>query len=140
MWVKVKFKVVHLLHWFDPVKYVKDVSHVEHTDSLLIHPNFSSKLMITWLCLFENPLFIRFQTDRKLTFDPVRTKEGGSKLRIRTFYQSRDHEFINHVTMNRSKTHFWSTFISSNWIKSEFSFSLKADQKWVFEQIESRDH
>ena len=34
---------------FDPVKYVKEVSHVEHlhADSLLIHPNFSSKLMIT---------------------------------------------------------------------------------------------
>ena len=33
---------------FDPVKYVKEVSHVEHmqADSLLIHPNFSSKLMI----------------------------------------------------------------------------------------------
>ena len=34
---------------FDPVKYVKEVSHVEHmhADSILIHPNFSSKLMIT---------------------------------------------------------------------------------------------
>ena len=34
---------------FDPVKYVKEVSHVEHmhADSLLNHPNFSSKLMIT---------------------------------------------------------------------------------------------
>ena len=30
---------------FDPVKYVKEVSHVEHrhADLLLIHPNFSSK-------------------------------------------------------------------------------------------------
>ena len=36
---------------FDPVKYVKEVSHVEHmhADSILIHPNFSSKLMIMWL-------------------------------------------------------------------------------------------
>ena len=34
---------------FDPVKYVKEVSHVKymHADSILIHPNFSSKLMIT---------------------------------------------------------------------------------------------
>ena len=34
---------------FDPVNYVKEVSHVKHmhADSLLIHPNFSSKLMIT---------------------------------------------------------------------------------------------
>ena len=52
---------------FDPVKYVKEVSHVEHmpADSLLIHSNFSSKLMITWLNLFENPLLIRFPTERK---------------------------------------------------------------------------
>ena len=42
--------------------------------------------------------------------------------------------------INWSKTHFWSSSISSNWIKSEFSISLKADQKWVFEQIETRDH
>ena len=44
------------------------------------------------------------------------------------------------LKMKEVKTHFWSTFISSNWIKSEFSISLKADQKWVFEQIETRDH
>ena len=40
-------------------------------------------------------------------------------------------QFINHMTMNCSKSHFWSTFISSNWTKSEFSISLKADQKLV---------
>ena len=39
---------------------------------------------------------------------------------------------INHVTMNSSKTQFWSTFITSNWIKIEFSISLKTDQKWVW--------
>ena len=100
---------------FGPVKYVKEVSHVEHmhADLLLIHPNFSSKLMITWLNMFENLLLIRFQTDRKLTFDPVRTNK----------------DVINHVIVNCSKTHFWSTFISSNWITIEFSISLKADQK-----------
>ena len=34
---------------FDPVRYMKEVSHVKHMheDSILIHPNFSSKLMIT---------------------------------------------------------------------------------------------
>ena len=31
-----------------------------------------------------------------------------------------------------SKIHFWSTVVLSNWIKSEFSSSLKVDQKWVF--------
>ena len=63
---------------FDPVKYVKDVSHVKqmHADLILIHPNFSSKLMVTWL----NPLLIRFQTDRKLSFNPVRTDEAIIKV------------------------------------------------------------
>ena len=60
---------------FGPVKYVKEVSHVKHmyADLLLVHPKFSSKLMITR----GNPLLIRFQTDRKLNFGPVRTNEGG---------------------------------------------------------------
>ena len=49
-------------------------------------------------------------------------------------------QFINHVTMNCSKTHFWSTFITSNLLKSEVLNSLKADEKWIFEQIKSRDH
>ena len=58
---------------FDPVKYVKEVSHVKymHADSILIHPNFSSKLIITW---------------RKPTFDPVQTNEGGSKVSFRTIH------------------------------------------------------
>ena len=38
--------------------------------------------------------------------------------------------------MSCSKFHFWSTLISSNQVKSEFSISLEADQKWVFEQID----
>ena len=55
-------------------------SHVNHmhANSLLIYPNFSSKLMITWLNFLnflENRLLIRFQTDLKLTFDPLRTNE-----------------------------------------------------------------
>ena len=60
---------------FGPVKYVKEVSHVKHmyADLLLVHPKFSSKLMITR----GNPLLIRFQTDRRLNFGPVRTNEGG---------------------------------------------------------------
>ena len=29
---------------------------------------------------------------RKFTFDPVRNDEGGSKVKIRRVYQSRDHE------------------------------------------------
>ena len=88
---------------------------------LLIHHNFSSKKMITWINLFQDPLLIQFElmkVDQNWVFE----------------------QFINHVTMNCSKTHFWSTFISSNWIKSEFLITLKADQKWVFKQIESRDH
>ena len=34
---------------FDPVKYVKEVSHVEHMHAnlILVHFNFSSKLMVT---------------------------------------------------------------------------------------------
>ena len=78
-------KLIHGGPTFDPIKYVKEVTHVKHmhADSILIHPSFSSKLMITWLNFLENPLLIRFQTD---------------------------HEF-------------WSTFISSNWIKSKFSYN-----------------
>ena len=66
---------------FDPVKYVTEVSHVKHmhADSLLIHPSFSSKLIITRLNFFENPLLIRFQTDRKLTFDPPQNSSNRIK-------------------------------------------------------------
>jgi len=34
---------------FGPVKYVKEVSHVKHmhANSILVHFNFSSKLMVT---------------------------------------------------------------------------------------------
>ena len=79
--------------------------------------------------------------------DPVRTNEGGSKMSFRTIHghvidkmlensvliqfepMKVDQkwvfeQFIDHVTMNYSITHFWSTFISSNW-------------KWVFDQFES---
>ena len=96
---------------FDPVKYVKEVSHVKHmhANSILIHPNFSSKLVITWLNLFENLLLIRFQSVRKLNFDPVQT----------IINQVTD-QFINQVIMNCPKTHFWSTSISSNRTKMSF--------------------
>ena len=58
-------------------------SHVKHMHavSLLIHS-------------FGNPLLIRFQTVRNSTFDPVRTNSGESKMKIRTVYQSRDHELF----------------------------------------------
>ena len=70
---------------FGAVKYVKEQSHVNHVhaNSLLIHLNFSSKLMIIRLNFIVNRLLIRFQTDLKLTFDPLRTNEGGSKVSFR---------------------------------------------------------
>ena len=69
---------------FGPVKYVKEVSHVKHmhANSFLVYSNLSSKLMITWL----NPLSVHFQTDKKLTFGPVRTNEGGLKVSFRIIY------------------------------------------------------
>ena len=78
---------------FDPVLSVKEVGHVKHMHavSLLIHPNFSPNFMVTCLDLFENSLLIRFQTDRKFTFDPVRTNGAGSKVSFRSVYQSCDH-------------------------------------------------
>ena len=81
---------------FDPVLSVKEVGHVKHMHavSLLIHPNFSPNFMVTCLDLFENSLLIRFQTDRKFTFDPVRTNEGGSIVGFRTVYQSGDYELF----------------------------------------------
>ena len=53
-------------------------------------------------------------------------------------FENNDHvtQFVRKPTFdplsNWSKTQFWSTFISSNWIKIEFSISLKTDQKWVW--------
>ena len=103
---------------FDPVKCVKEVSHVKHMHavSLLIHLNFSSKLMITWLNLFENPLLIRLQTDRKLTFDPLRPNEGGMKVFV---------QFIVTWLINCSNP----LFIHLH--------SFELDQKWVFDQFVS---
>ena len=91
---------------------------VMEVDSLLIHLNFSSKLMITWLNLFETPLLICFQTDRKLTFDPVRTNKGGSKVKFRTIHE--------HVI---DKLFEFSLLIHLHW--------FELDQKWVFDQFES---
>ena len=56
---------------FGPVKFVNEVSHMEH---------MHTKLMIMWLNLFENSLLVRFQTDRKLNFGPFRTNESRSKV------------------------------------------------------------
>ena len=43
------FKIVRGGPNFGPVKYVKEVSHVKHmhANSILVHFNFSSKLMVT---------------------------------------------------------------------------------------------
>ena len=87
-----------------------------HADSLLVHLNFSSKLMITWLEPTFRPL-----SNWSKTPSLVRT---GPKLSLRTIHY--------HVIIKCPKTHFWSTFISSKWTKTEFSISLKADQKWVW--------
>ena len=45
---------------------------------------------------------IRFQTDRKLTFGPVGTNEGGSKVMV-VFEQidSRDHLFRREIGMDQ---------------------------------------
>ena len=85
---------------------------------LLIHPVFSSKLMITGLNFFENPLLIRFQTVRNFTFDPIRTVEGGSKVEFRIIH--------GHVI---DKLFEFSFLIYLNW--------FELDQKWNFEQFES---
>ena len=37
--------------------------------------------------------------------------------------------------MNCSKTQFWSTFISSNWIKIEFSKSLSITWLWIVQKL-----
>ena len=58
-------------------------------------------------------LLIHFQTVRNLAFDPVRTNECGPKAIFRRLY--------DHVIEYSWNFRFWSTFIGSNWIKSEFS-------------------
>ena len=101
-------------------KVCKGGSHLKHmhADSLLIHPNFSSKLMIMWLNLFEYPLLIRFQIDRKLTFDPVRINKGGSKVEIPTIHgHVIDKLFENSLLIHLHK--------------------FELDQKWVLDQFES---
>ena len=100
---------------FDPVLNVKEVSHVKHmhADSLLINTYFSSKLMIRWLNLFENPLLIRFQTDRKLTFDLVRTNEGGSKVKYRTTHDHVIDKLIVNLSTFRFDEQLWKIRIDS---------------------------
>ena len=60
---------VQLLIQFEGSSPVKHM----HAVSLLIHPNFSSNLMVACLHLLENSFLIHFQTVRNLAFDPVRT-------------------------------------------------------------------
>ena len=113
---------------FDPLKNVKEVGHVTHmhADSLLIHHNFPSKLMISWLNLFENLYLIRFQTDQKLAFGPVQTNKSGSKLSFRTVYHSRDNE-LSHVIINYEEKFGWikseSSCICFTWLSSFTDFS-----------------
>ena len=57
-------------------------SHVTHALSLLIHQNFSSKLMITWFNLFKIPLLVHFQTARYFAFDSVQIIQGRSKAKF----------------------------------------------------------
>ena len=63
-----------------------------HAVTLLIHPNFSSKLMVTCLDVFENSILIRFRTVRNLAFDPVRSSQPNFRGEISNLTQSRDHE------------------------------------------------
>ena len=91
--------------------------------------------MITWLHLFENPLLIRFQIDRKLTFDPARTNGAGSKVNFRSVWKRIKSEFSNksrHVTIKFGE--------KLGWIKSETacicftwptSFTVKTGSKVV---------
>jgi len=107
---------------FGPVKYVKESESREAyacrltfgPPQFLFESNDHVTQMYFWSAfkLIENSLFVQFElmkVDQKWVFE----------------------EFINHMTMNCWKTHFWFTFISSNWTKSEFLISLKADQKYV---------
>ena len=75
--------------------------------------------MITWLNLFENPLLIRFQSDQKLTFNPVRTNKSGPKMSFGTIHW----HVIDKLFEN-------SLLIHLHW--------FELDQKWVFDQFESR--
>ena len=82
--------------------------------------------------MFERPVLIRFQSVRNFTFDQVRTNEDGSKVKIRTVYQSRDHELF--------EISFLIHLLQFELDQSKILNSLKADQKLISEQLESHDH
>ena len=53
--------------------------------------------------MFENPLLIRFQTDRKLTFDPFSLVRTGSKMSFRSVWKLIKSGFskkLSHVIIN----------------------------------------
>ena len=110
-------------------------SHVKlmHAVSLLIHPNFSSNLMVTCHDLFEISLLIQFEqmkvnqkrnfesysitlswSLRNLAFGPPSFVRTGSKARFRTVWKWIKSEFSNksrHVTIKFEE--------KLGWIKSE---------------------
>ena len=108
-WIKFFLLLIHFCFSYAKVQFNMAVS-------LLVHPNFSSNIMITWiswisLCstfkLSESLLFVRFEqikVDQKQIFE----------------------QFINHViTLGiLLLVHF-----CSNWTKSRLSNSLKVEQK-----------
>ena len=122
-------------------------SHVKHMHDvlLLIHPNFSSNLMITCLDLFENSLLIQFEqfeSGSKVSFRqnrdtwPFNTKRNwsGSKPK-RHAYASRDYllhikNWIKSWTPAYSRTHEIGTSVSS-----DFETSLWIRQKERFQSI-----
>ena len=54
--------------------------------------------MITWVNLFENPLLIHFQIDRKLIFDPASLVRTGSKLSFRANWKRIKIRFSNKLS------------------------------------------
>ena len=115
---------------------MKEVSHVKHmhADSLLIHPSFSSKLMITWLNFFENPLLIRFQTDQKLNFDPVRSNESGSKMSFRTIHG----HVIDKLLENSILIHLHYFELDQNWVFDQFENGSKVGLSHVMINFEEK--
>ena len=73
----------------------------------------------------------------KPTFDPLsngsETHFWASSL-IKVDQKWVFEQFMVTWLINCSKTQFWSTIIGSNWIKSDFSMSLNADQNFWFKR------
>ena len=84
----------------------------------------------------RKPTFIRLQTDQILTFDPVRTNEGGSKVGFRTVYQSRDYE----LSENSLLIHLHSFELYQKWVFDQFVSESKVGFRtnWVTWSLLSR--